>query len=631
MRVRRRPRRVRRRPQLRRRERWDPGVGRSAWVSLAAGAAGEVAAGTSYAFGLYSEALKARLGLTQRSVQLVVTFGQFGNVSGVVGGLLYDRFGPKVTAGVGSLAASLGYLLVYRYATAWGGASGGDCSGRGARGGGRCLYPEWQGVALMCAFQFLWAGGSLWIDTAAVSTAAERCPRAGGRALGLLKAQYGLSAGIVAQLYAAFFAGHRDADTRFLLFLAVAIPAVTWTCVVPWISKPSSSTPEEGSRGRSVRLSSGHRRVAAHLRRGLFLVGLTAVTVAGLASVGETRGAFAAVVLTLVASVSVWLSVGPVRGDDPEEDDDDDNDDDDDDNDDELEEGEEDEFPEDGNEGVLELEEPLLMPGGDVGDAAGEDAAGESAESRDMAFAVAGVATESAVVEGGVTLFQAVGTPEFWLSWVVLVISAGAGVTVINEAGAMAVALGAGPSGAQVCVTVLSASNCLGRVLMGEAIDGLKSKGVHLPALLGAASSLMACAATALSIGSVGSMYAGCALAGLAYGTFFSIIPNLARDLFGLAHIGALYGAFTATNAFGSYIFNVLVAGTVYADAEKAEGLKDTDECLGASCFRVTFVIMAVACMGGACISALLALRTMPFYHRERPPLPPGPGTFMIQ
>ena len=386
------------------------------------------------------------------------------------------------------------------------------------------------------------------------------------------------------------------------------------------------------------------------------LVGLTAVVVAGLSTATAWREqawrpkegaggvgdggegasaavAFAVVVLTLVLSVSVWLAVGPVRGDDPAVVDEED-----------LtvrsEDGDE-AGAEDGGgeeEEVEEVEDELEAPllasyEGEEEEEEEEEMEGDLGEdgsveemrrgrvgpsSSLLEFAVADVATPAAVGEGGVTLFQAVGTPEFWLAWMVLVVAAGSGVTVINEAGAMAAALGAGPGGAGACVTLLSASNCLGRVLMGEAIDGLKPYGVHLPTLLGLASALMACAATALSIGTLPSMYGGCALAGLAYGAFFSLIPNLARDLFGLAHVGALYGAFGATNAFGSYIFNVLVAGPVYADAERREGLVDgRDECLGATCFRITFVVMAASCMGGACVSALLALRTMPFYRQR--------------
>ena len=63
------------------------------WSSLAVCLLVELAAGTVYGFGSYSEKIKEVLGGDQAAVNLVSSIGQVGLYVTFFGGMFYDRFG----------------------------------------------------------------------------------------------------------------------------------------------------------------------------------------------------------------------------------------------------------------------------------------------------------------------------------------------------------------------------------------------------------------------------------------------------------------------------------------------------------------------------------------------------------
>jgi len=67
-----------------------------------------------YAFGLYSNDLKTKLGLTQGQLQSIGSIGNVGFYTvALTGGLLFDAFGPHVTGAFSSVIVFVGYLLMY--------------------------------------------------------------------------------------------------------------------------------------------------------------------------------------------------------------------------------------------------------------------------------------------------------------------------------------------------------------------------------------------------------------------------------------------------------------------------------------------------------------------------------------
>mmetsp|Transcript_28067 Transcript_28067/g.97108 ORF Transcript_28067/g.97108 Transcript_28067/m.97108 type:complete len:549 (-) Transcript_28067:76-1722(-) len=170
------------------------------WRALAAGLLVEAAAGTAYAFGVYSPQLKTKLGWSQTQLEAVGTYGNIGLYCGFLGGVFFDRYGTKPTLAIGVVLSFLGYAMMWA----------GDGDHFGAPGT----------VAFMGLGAAIWSHGSAWYDCATIATVAKNFPADRGRIIGLLKSLFGLSAAIAAQFYLSFF--KPDAEP-FLLFLAIYI------------------------------------------------------------------------------------------------------------------------------------------------------------------------------------------------------------------------------------------------------------------------------------------------------------------------------------------------------------------------------------------------------------------------
>jgi len=151
------------------------------WVTFSAGIYLLMASGHPYGFGVFSEPLKESLGCTQRQLNLISSVGNLGAYIGVFAGLFCDRFGPSLTAIVGSLIALVGYFLLWAVVAT-------DAFPK--------LREPWI-VALLFALACQSAG---WLDTAGISSTLKNFPAHRGRVVGLLKTGLGLCSSVVAQV-----------------------------------------------------------------------------------------------------------------------------------------------------------------------------------------------------------------------------------------------------------------------------------------------------------------------------------------------------------------------------------------------------------------------------------------------
>ncbi|RWW74499.1 hypothetical protein BHE74_00017558 [Ensete ventricosum] len=95
-----------------------------------------------------------------------------------------------------------------------------------------------------------------------------------------------------------------------------------------------------------------------------------------------------------------------------------------------------------------------------------------------------------------------------------------------------------------------------------------------------------------------GSLYIGSVVVGLCYGVRLAVSVPTASELFGLKYYGLIYNILILNLPLGSFLFSGLLAGLLYdAQATKTEGGANT--CVGAHCYRMVFVIMALACIIG--------------------------------
>lgn len=109
-----------------------------------------------------------------------------------------------------------------------------------------------------------------------------------------------------------------------------------------------------------------------------------------------------------------------------------------------------------------------------------------------------------------------------------------------------------------------------------------------------------------------GTLYAATALLGICFGVQFGVMIPTASELFGLKHFGIIFNFMQLGNPIGALLFSGLLAGYVYdTEAGKQQG----PHCLGASCFRLTFLVLAGVCAFGAFLSMILTIRIRPVYQ----------------
>eukprot|EP00976_Prorocentrum_cordatum_P015808 316900-Prorocentrum_minimum.AAC.2 len=140
-----------------------------------------MASGHPYGFGVFAGPLKHSLGCTQRQLNYISSIGNLGAYIGIFAGLSCDKFGPSLTAIIGSVIALVGYLLLW---------------GVVATDALPNLREPWI-VALLFA---LACQSSSWLDTAGVSANLKNFPGQRGRVVGLLKTGLGLCSSVIAQV-----------------------------------------------------------------------------------------------------------------------------------------------------------------------------------------------------------------------------------------------------------------------------------------------------------------------------------------------------------------------------------------------------------------------------------------------
>lgn len=85
----------------------------SRWVSQTVNIGLEAAAGTSYAFGTYSEDLRNKTAISQSELQQIKSWGDIGLYFAVIAGIIFDNYGPRPTLMLGIVLSLSGYLLMY--------------------------------------------------------------------------------------------------------------------------------------------------------------------------------------------------------------------------------------------------------------------------------------------------------------------------------------------------------------------------------------------------------------------------------------------------------------------------------------------------------------------------------------
>lgn len=510
--------------------------------------------GNNYTFSNYSDALKTLMNLTQLELNNLSVAKDVGKAFGLLAGLASDRFPTWVLLLIGSVEGLIGYGAQWLVVS-------------------QNIQPlsYWQ----MCIFLCMGGNSTTWMNTAVLVTCIRNFRSNRGPVSGILKGYVGLSTAIFTDLCAALF---NDNSASFLFMLAVTPFAVCLTAMV-FLREipPSSSAAEDKQESRYFWFFNGLAFFVA-----LYLLAYDFIPDPST----FFSYVFSATLLLLLASPLVvpaysyfkaWAS-NRVGSSDPEK-----------------------------PVAVLVLDEPLLEA------EKPEVVPSSSSEEEEDDVAVVGRMRRPVIGEEH-TIFEAMRTLDFWILFMSFLCGVGTGLAVMNNLGQIGLALGY--ADVSIFVSLTSIWGFFGRIVSGMVSEYFIRKAAIPRPLWNAASQiLMAVGYILLAIAMPGSLYIGSIVVGICYGVRLAITVPAASELFGLKYYGLIYNVLILNLPLGSLLFSGLLAGFLY-DMEATPTAGGGNTCIGAHCYRLVFVVMAIACVVGFGLDILLSIRTRRLYTK---------------
>ncbi|KAK2994248.1 hypothetical protein RJ640_029177 [Escallonia rubra] len=528
----------------------------SKWLGFVTAVWVQAISGNNYTFSNYSDALKSLMDLTQLQLNNLSVAKDVGKAFGLLPGFASDKLPPPVILLIGAIEGFIGYGVQWLVVS-------------------QRIKPlaYWQ----MCIFLCMGGNSTTWMNTAILVTCLRNFRKNRGPISGILKGYVGLSTAIFTDLCTSLFS---DSASSFLLMLAV-IPLVVCLTAILCLREipPSSTAGEEKEESRYFGIFNGVAVVIA--------VYLLAYDVSG------THGTvvelvFSVVLLILLASpllVPLYLTVqNLIRSNSNKED----------------------------TEG--HVTEPLLV----------EETVPEKAEEAVTAAVAAANGGEEGdeveverrrpVIGEDHTIVEALRTIDFWILFVSFLCGVGTGLTVMNNMGQMGLALGY--VDVSMFVSLISIFGFFGRILSGTVSEYFINKaGTPRPIWNAASQILMTVGYIVMAMAVPGSLYIGSIVVGICYGVRIAVSVPTASELFGLKYYGLIYNILILNLPLGSFLFSGLLAGFLY-DAQATSTAGGGNTCVGAHCYRLVFVIMAVACIVGFGLDVLLTIRTKTVYSK---------------
>ncbi|TKW34338.1 hypothetical protein SEVIR_2G300100v4 [Setaria viridis] len=524
------------------------------WLGLVTAVWVQCISGNNYTFSNYSHALKTLMGLTQLQLNGLSVAKDVGKAFGLLAGLASDRVPTWLLLAIGSLEGLLGYGAQWMVVS-----------------GAVAPLPYWQ----MCVFLCLGGNSTTWMNTAVLVTCIRNFRRSRGPVSGLLKGYVGLSTAIFTDVCSALFA---DDPASFLVMLAVVPAAVCALAMVFLREGPNGgaaggATADEAEDGRCF---AAINSLAVAIALYLLAADLTGIGARG----GAVSAVFVAVLLVLLASPGAvpallawksWVKARKAANADLEE-----------------------------ADSLAAAAAPLLV--------AAKTAAGRSEEEEARAPG------ERPRLGEEHTIAQALTSLDFWLMFASFLMGVGTGLAVMNNLGQMGVAMGY--ADVSIFVSMTSIWGFFGRIASGTISEHfIKTRAIPRPLWNAASQVLMAVGYIVMALAIPGSLFIGSVVVGACYGVRLAVTVPTASELFGLKYYGLIYNILILNLPLGSFLFSGLLAGLLY-DAEATPVPGGGNTCVGAHCYRLVFLIMAVACAVGFGIDVLLSVRTKRVYAK---------------
>ncbi|KAK8530016.1 hypothetical protein V6N13_102900 [Hibiscus sabdariffa] len=419
--------------------------------------------------------------------------------------------------------------------------------------------PYWQ----MCIFLCMGGNSSTWMNTAVLVTCMRNFRRNRGPVSGILKGYVGLSTAIFTDLSGALFS---DDPAKFLIMLAVIPFAVCLTAIFFLREIPeSASVATEKEEARYFTIFNVIAVVIAVYLLAYDLIGSTNQVFSLV---------FAIVLLILLASslavpVYSFLKSWSLVGFEPD----------------------------------MEQQEPLLK----------QEANTTTAENEEPPVMTV-VEKVRPVIGEEHTISEMMQTWDFWLLFVSFLCGVGTGLAVMNNMAQIGLALG--QSNVSIFVSLISIWGFFGRIISGSVSEHfLKRGGTPRPVWNAASQILMAVGFLLMALAVPGCLYIGSIVVGICYGVRLAVTVPVASELFGLKYYGMLYNILILNFPIGSFLFSGLLAGYLY-DAEATPTPGGGNTCVGSHCYRLVFIVMAIASVIGFGLDVLLTMRTKNIYTK---------------
>lgn len=213
-------------------------------------------------------------------------------------------------------------------------------------------------------------------------------------------------------------------------------------------------------------------------------------------------------------------------------------------------------------------------------------------------------------------LSQAICTVNFWLLFLTSASGMGSGLATVNNITQIGESLGYSTMATSTLISLWSIWNFLGRFGAGYVSDYfLHAIGLSRPLFIVITLAVMSIGHAVIATGIPGALYLGYVLVGICYGSQWSLMPTIAAEVFGSAHMGPIFNTITIANPVGTYILSVRVVGYIYDKNASSSSSGSMNTCTGTHCFMLSFLIMASATLFGSVIALILFFRTRNLYN----------------
>jgi len=200
---------------------------------------------------------------------------------------------------------------------------------------------------------------------------------------------------------------------------------------------------------------------------------------------------------------------------------------------------------------------------------------------------------------------------DYYLLMLVLIISQGCGLMLLNSSAQILPAIAGGPVSPQSFVGMLSVFSCLGRLIFGGCSDEFAST-LSRPWWVVAGAAIIGLGHLLLFLDSQHLLWVGASGIALGFGGIYGVQAALIKEVFGAKELSLKLAFVSVAALVGSLLFGTLLAGKLYDS--RAEQLGTAPNCFDPSCFRLAFLVCACSSGIAACFATVLAFRTAWIY-----------------